>query len=104
MGLATFVVLFLLTFLLGIPTTTYAVLRKTVGFWGVGVVFAGAVEAGWVEGFGGPFGLPSPMVWGFLLIASAMWGWTFIRIGVSAWSSAYRVVLESREVSEDSDM
>ena len=102
MGLGTFVVLVVLTFLLGIPTTTYSVLRKTVGFWGVGLLFAGAVRLGWVEGFGGPMGLPSAVVWGFAVVAGCMWGWMFARITFAAWSSAHRVVVQARDEVEDS--
>jgi hypothetical protein len=93
-----FFVLLPLNFLLGVPTTTVVVARKT---WKVWAVFAGILagsSAGFLPKFGGPAGIPAAIFWPVVVGAAALWLYVFVRVTVAAWKAAWYGYLDSNRM------
>ena len=81
-------ILFLLTFVLGVPTAAWfavKVLRKPIA------VTAGLslmILLGVVGPFAGPFGLPKMVAWGVACAFSVTFGYAFAMVTANAWSAA----------------
>ena len=100
-GLGVFLVLVVLTFVLGVPAATYWTLRR---IWGVLLVFGGfalAVELGFAEGFGGPLGLPVVVVSVAVGLAVGLWVYAFLVVTKNAWVNAFREFKAAREREAD---
>jgi hypothetical protein len=91
-------ILFLLTFLLGVPTAGWwavKILRKPLAAT-FGIYLA--VAAGILGPFGGPFGLPSVVAAGISSVFCVAFTYAFLTVCVNAWSAAFqRVALDSQE-------
>ena len=95
----TFLTLVVLTFVLGVPAATYMTVRF---LWWIPAGYAAAVlgvRAGIVGRSEGMLGLPD-LSWAVLaLVLACFWLFTFVRLGVSAWSNAasmFRLALQAR--------
>ena len=90
----TFLVLFVLTFLLGVPTSLWWVARK---FWKVYAVMLAGFVVTFVPGFGvlpGVYEARVMVVWGFVVGFAVPFGVVFVVIGRAAWGRALQVLRE----------
>ena len=85
-----FVVLPAMTVLLGVPAAAYLVAKQSKGGLPAFVGWAVAGWAGWVPTFGGPFGMPTPVFWGGVVLFGLWFAAGFVVLGRSAWSTAIR--------------
>ena len=82
------VVLFVLTFVLGIPTATWWTVTRFRSPLLVVAGFAGMVAAGLVEPFAGPLGLPWIVAAPAMLAFGGAWVFAFATITHTAWMAA----------------
>jgi MFS family permease len=81
-------ILFLLTFVLGVPTAAWfavKVLRKPIA---VTLGLSLMILLGVVGPFAGPFGLPTMVAWGVAWAFSVTFGYAFAMVTANAWSAA----------------
>ena len=100
MSIPVAVVLFVLTFVLGIPTATWWTVKRFRAPLLVVAGFAGMVAAGLVEPFAGPLGLPWIVAAVVGLTFGGAWVFAFATITHTAWMAA---LSESRKVDRDGE-
>lgn len=93
MGLGLVVLLAVLTVVVVVPVVTLRVVVRARGAVGGLVGWSVGVQLGLVRGFGGPFGVPSLVFWGVMVVLGVLWFRLMVDVGGRAWRVA---VFESR--------